>query len=158
MPRFMTILSTILGRLRYLAAPLPRIQLPLMHFLLQVRFLLRLWKQFGPVHANTVTTAKTATMKVTQLPILLMALVASYASAANTMYEANLASEQEDYTTALPIYRAFAAKGDAEAQRRLAHMYMLALGVPVDEERAACWHGAPHSRAMQSLEANCSGC
>jgi uncharacterized protein len=61
-------------------------------------------------------------------------------SAAATLEDGLAAYERGDYATAIPIFRAFADRGNAVAQFNLGLMYEDGLGVPQDNAIAVSWY------------------
>ena len=59
---------------------------------------------------------------------------------AKTFEEPFTARERKDYRTAFAGYTKLAAKGDAEAQYNLGHMYANGHGVPRSEQKAVEWY------------------
>ena len=68
-------------------------------------------------------------------------LLSSFAArvAAGPLDDATAAMERRDYATALRLLRPLADQGDADAQARLAAMFIAGQGVPQDYAEAAKW-------------------
>ncbi len=88
--------------------------------------------------------------------ILLVAILITCHSYADTLSDAEAAYERGDYSTALPLYKTLAEQGDAMAQLILGVMYHFGEeGVPQDYKTALKWYRLAaeqgHAKAQNNL-------
>src|SRR6266576_2394466 len=62
------------------------------------------------------------------------------AVSAGPLEDATAAERQDDYVTAIPIYRALAEKGVVKAYNRLGYLYYIGVGVKRDWVESAKWY------------------
>ncbi|MEI6708572.1 MAG: tetratricopeptide repeat protein, partial [Methylococcales bacterium] len=78
----------------------------------------------------------------------------AHKSAEQSYLEAKPYYEQNDYNKALPLLRASAEQGYANAQSRLGYMYNKGIGVAQDDNQAVMWYRKAAEQGNASAQSN----